>query len=349
MRHDALSMHLRLIGDATDHGPKAGDLDQGPPGHPCRWGGARRCRPGTAGSSNWCRPGASRSRPAAAVYEAGAHVVAAGADQHPSSFLPDADARVAGGAGPRAVSLAAGALSGLGAADAGIAGPRRHRRDVGAAAVRLHHHDRSSLCLSGRAGGRRRYRGRGRQAPRHAGAADARLDEPVAARRRLAARQRGAGRRHHPRRQRARRREASPARRGRDGADRAGAVLAVFGDDVADARDGRARRQARRPPAHASGGNRGREQILRTDVWLPAARLSRAMRLAQRADLARPRHSFQRRRDEAAGQGQNHHQPLRLQQPDSGFRLLSGLRHGGGGGRGSGSASTARPRTTNPI
>ena len=130
----------------------------------------------------------------------------AGADQHPSSFLPDADPGAAGGDGPRAVSVAAGALSGMGAADAGSPRPRRHRGDVGAAAVRLHHHDRSSLCLSGRARGRRRYRSRRRQAARRARAADPRLDEPVAARRRLAARQRGAGRGYHPRRQRTRRR-----------------------------------------------------------------------------------------------------------------------------------------------
>ena len=75
-----------------------------------------------------------------------------------------------------------------------------------------------------------------RKAARHARAADARLDEPLAARRRPAAGQRGAGRGHHPRRQRARGEQASPARRGRDGADRAGAMLAVFGDDLADAR-----------------------------------------------------------------------------------------------------------------
>ena len=41
---------------------------------------------------------------------------------------------------------------------------------------------------------------------------------------------------------------------------------------------------------------------------------------------------FNAGRDEAARQGQDHHQPLRLQQPDSGVRLLPGLRDGGGGG-----------------
>ena len=117
--------------------------------------------------------------------------------------------------------------------------PRRHRGDVGTAAVRLHHHDRSSLCLSGRPGGRRRYRGGGDEPPRHARLADPRLHEPFAARRRIAAGQRGAGRGHHPCRQRTRGRKTSPARRGRHGADRAGAMLAVFGDDLADARDRR--------------------------------------------------------------------------------------------------------------
>ncbi len=105
-------------------------------------------------------------------------------------------------------------------------------------------------------------------------AAHPRLDEPVAARRRLAAGQRGAGRGHDPRRQRTRGGETSPARRRCHGADRAGAMLAVFGDDVADERDRGARRQARCPPAHPFGGNRGREQILRADAWLPAAGLS---------------------------------------------------------------------------
>ena len=189
----------------------------------------------------------------------------------------------------------------------------------------------------------------GRQAARHARAADARLDEPVAARRRPAAGQRGAGRRHDPRRQRTRGGEASPARRGRHGADRARAMFAVLGDDLADEEDRRARRQARRSPAYPSGRDRGREQVLRADLWLPSARLSRAMRLAQRADLARARHLLQRRRDEAARQGQDHDQPLRLQQPDPGVRLLSGLRDGRGRRRRSASASTARPRTTNPI
>jgi cytosine/adenosine deaminase-related metal-dependent hydrolase len=58
--------------------------------------------------------------------------------------------------------------------------------------------------------------------------------------RRAAAGQRGAGRGHDPGRQRTRGGKAPPARRERDDADRAGAVLAVFSNDFADACDGRA-------------------------------------------------------------------------------------------------------------
>ena len=169
---------------------------------------------------------------------------------------------------------------------------RRHRGDVGADALRLHHHDRSSLCFSGRARGRRRYRSRRRATARPARAADPRLDEPVATRRRPAAGQRGAGRRYHPRRQRTRRRQTSSARRRRHGADRARALFAVLGDDVADEGDRRHLPKSstsactpiwRRPRTRTDSANRCYE--------LPAARLSRAMRLAQCADLAGARHS----------------------------------------------------------
>jgi cytosine/adenosine deaminase-related metal-dependent hydrolase len=76
--------------------------------------------------------------------------------------------------------------------------------------------------------------------------------------------------------------------------------------------------------------NRGREQILRADVRLPSAGLSRTMRLAQRQNLAGARHLLQAGRDEAAWQGENLDQPLRLQQSNLGVRLLPGLRDGGG-------------------
>ena len=58
---------------------------------------------------------------------------------------------------------------------------------------------------------------------------------------------------------------------------------------------------------------------------------------------------FNAGRDEAARQGQDADQPLRLQQPDSGVRLLPGVRDGRGRVSASGSASTARPRTTDPT
>ncbi len=66
-------------------------------------------------------------------------------------------------AGPNAVSLAAGAVSDLGATDAGRAGRRRNSRDGGASAVRLHDDHRPPLRFSRRTGSRDRYRDRGRK------------------------------------------------------------------------------------------------------------------------------------------------------------------------------------------
>lgn len=78
---------------------------------------------------------------------------AARADQHQSSFLPDADACRAGRDGPRVVSLAAGALSCVDAADAGVTRTRRHGCDVAIAGVGLYHDDGPPICLSCRARG----------------------------------------------------------------------------------------------------------------------------------------------------------------------------------------------------
>src|SRR6266849_6106016 len=109
-------------------------------------------------------------------------------------------------------------------------------------------------------------------------------------------------------------------------------MFAVFGHDVVDARYGSPCRRARRPAAYSPGGDRGRKQVLRADAWLPAARLSRAVWLAQCPDLAGPWHPFYVGGDETSRQGKDDHQPLRLQQPAAGVRLLSGLRHRRGGG-----------------
>ncbi len=117
----------------------------------------------------------------------------------------------------------------------------------------------------------------------------------------------------------------------------------------ADARDRRPRRETRRPPAYPPRRDRGREPVLRADLRLPAAGLSRAMRLARCADLARARHSLQRRGNDAARPGRNHHQPLRLQQPGAGVGLLPRSATWRRQGSESGSGSTARPRTTPPI
>ena len=143
-----LAGHVALIRERRrDHGRNAGDLDQGSAGHSGRRRRARRRRPRTADRRAGAERRRARNRRRRGV-RCRRPCRAARPDQHPSSFLPDADPGAAGGDGPRAVSLAAGALSGVGAADAGSARARRHRGDVRTAAVGLHHHDRSSLRVS---------------------------------------------------------------------------------------------------------------------------------------------------------------------------------------------------------
>ena len=100
---------------------------------------------------------------------------------------------------------------------------------------------------------RDRHPGRGGARARHPHDADARLDEPVGEGRRPAARQRGAGRRHDPRRLRARDRAAITTPR--DGAMLQVALAPCSPFTVtkrADARERRARRALRLPPAHPS-------------------------------------------------------------------------------------------------
>ena len=111
--------------------------------------------------------------------------------------------------------------------------------------------------------------------------------------------------------------------------------------------DGRARRAAGGPAAHASGRDRGREPLLHRTLRLPPARLSGELRLARRADLAGARHPFQRKRNRAARPGADRGHPLPVQQSGAGLRRLPGLRHGGSRRARSASVSTA-PRPTTP-
>jgi len=205
--------------------------------------------------------------------------------------------------------MAAGALSGCGR---GLTPEGARSRpstvgDVGTAALRLHHHDRSPLCLSGRAGGRRRHRG-GRPSP---GVSNMRVLLTRGSMNRLAGAtgglppdKRRAGRGYDPGRQRGAWWPGITSA----GADAmvqiaARAMLAVFRwTTLADARDRRiSAAKARRPPAYASCGNRGREQVLRADPWLPAAStISNNAGWLNARDLARARHILQSVRDEAA-------------------------------------------------
>ena len=180
-----------------------------------------------------------------------------------------------------------------------------------------------------------RYPGRRGEAARLARAANARLDEPLAARRRIAAGQRGAGRGDNPRTtvsvwSRATIRPATA----RKIQDRACTMLAVFRHHVAHARDRRIGRTARRAHAHAPRRNRGREPLLLGDPSVPAARLSGGMRLAERSDVAGAWRAFEHRRVPAPRPRRNGRHALRLQQPDAGVRHLPGLRNGRGGRRG---------------
>ena len=87
----------------------------------------------------------------AAIFDASQHVVLPGLINTHHHFYQTLTRALPAAMDRELFSVAAGALSGMGAADAGVARSRRHRRDVGIAALRLHHHDRSSLCVSGRA------------------------------------------------------------------------------------------------------------------------------------------------------------------------------------------------------
>ena len=229
-----------------------------------------------------------------AVYRGRRPCRAARADQHPSSFLPDPDPGAAGRARSRTVSVAAGALSGLGAADAGIAAisasPWRCRNCCCPAAP-----PRPIIITCFRPGWRTPSTSRSPPRKRlgvrvlltrgsmNRSQKDGGLppDSVVQDEDTILADSERVVAKHH--------------QRGEDAMVQiALAPCSPFSVTTSLMRaTADARRQTRRPPAYASGRDRGREQILRADAWLPAARLSRTMRLAQRADLAGARHPLQ--------------------------------------------------------
>ena len=119
---------------------------------------------------------------------------------------------------------------------------------------------------------------------------------------------------------------------------------------VADALDRRSRRQARRAPAHASGRDRGREQILpansttagRSIIWRTAAGSTTAPG-SRTASISAP---TEMPRLAKAGVSISH---CACSQPDARLGLLPGVRSGSRRRARSASASTARPPTMNPI
>jgi len=141
-----------------------------------RWPNRHRGHVAQDSCSWWAKPGASP--PHAAVYDAGAHVVLPGLiNTHHHSY------QTLTGRCRRRWTVncfrAAGALSGMGAADPGVAPPRRHRRDVelllsGCTTTTDHHY---VFPAGSRTPSISKWPP---PAPRLAGAVDAALDEPVA-------------------------------------------------------------------------------------------------------------------------------------------------------------------------
>ena len=157
-----------------------------------------------ARSSNWCRRPRARDADTT-VFDAGRHVVLPGLINTHHHFYQTLTRALPARARPRAVSLAAGALSGLGAADAGVACTSRVTRGDGRNCCCPAAPPRPTITTCSRTGLEDAVDIEV-EAARRLGirvTADARLDEPVAEGRRPAARQRGAGRGHDPGRQRA--------------------------------------------------------------------------------------------------------------------------------------------------
>ncbi len=252
--------------------------------------------------------------------------------QHASPFLPDADARPPGGDQPGAVSLADGALSDLGAAEAAPPAPRRAPRPDRIAAVGLHDGGGPSLSLpagASRTPSTSRSRRRARSGMRmtvtrgsmNRSQKDGGLppdsvvqDEDAI----LADSERVLKLFHDP---------------------EPGALIRIalapcspFSIDKRLMGETRgARRALRLPAAHPSLRDEGRGALLPGDVRRAAGRPPGGDRLDVEADVARARHSFQRRGDRPAGARRRRRLPLRGLQHGARLRDLPDLRARGGG------------------
>ena len=182
----------------------------------------------------------------------------AGPHQLPSPPLPVGDPRAR--AERDAVRVARRAVSDVGADRRRRRARRRPRRARRAAALRLHDGVGPPLRLPARRGRPAGGRDRGGARAGHPLLPVPRLDGPRQVVRRAAARRGRRGPRRDPRRLLGGDRPLARSLAGRDGADRAGAVLAVQRHARADARDGGAGPRARRAAAHAHGRDRSRRR-----------------------------------------------------------------------------------------
>ena len=257
------------------------------------------------------------------------------ARQHAPPPVPDAHARP--GAGRDALRVARRALPGLGAGS--TPSPSTRPRGPGSPSSRCQVAQRcSTTTTSSRAGGP----GSGRRRCRRPGARRpdrrlARLDGPRRVARRPPARLAGRADRRHPRRHRAARRAPG---RGRDGAARRRALLAVLGDEGADGGVGRARAAARAEAAHASRRDGRGGRLLPRAIRLPAGRVPRGARLARGRRLVRAlRPSLRARTSRAFGARRRRRRALPDVEPAARRRGRAGA-----GARRRGRAGRARRR-----
>ena len=207
----------------------------------------------------------------------------------------------------------------LGLGGAGRAGPER-----------VHHQHRPPLCASR---GRRRpdlRRDRGGCRPGSALPPHPGVDVAQREGRRPAPRLHRADRRRDPGRVRALGGRPPRPVSGRDGAGRAGAVLAVLGVDRADDGHRRSGRATRCAAAHPPGRGHRRGRLLSGDVRDAAGGLLRALWLGHRPVLDRPLRATQSRRGLKAGSLGHRRGPL----PQ--------LEHDPGGGAGPGTGAKGR-------